>query len=263
MNSLALRSEATLDYIVQGRRFGVPVLLLHGFTDSWRSFDRVMARLPKSVYAFAVSQRGHGESERPETGYSPHDFAADIAACMDRLQLRQAIVIGHSMGATVAQCFAITYPERTRGLVLVGSFFEPKNHPGVLQLWESTVSKLEDPIDPVIVRSFQLSTVAKSVPVPFLDAVVRESLKVPARVWKATLRGFMETDYTRKLRNIRIPTTLLWGDQDAYASRSDQDQLLATIPGSTLSIYAGIGHAPHWEDPDRFASEITDFVYRV
>src|SRR5262245_834674 len=159
MVTLALTKEVSLDYAVQGRQLGVPVLLLHGITDSRRSFDRVMPRLPASIRAFAVSQRGHGDSDRPEDGYAPHDFAADIAAFMDRFQLPASVIVGHSMGATVAQRFAIEYPERTCGLVLISSFRRTKNHPRVLDLWESTVSKLEDPIDPAVARDFQLSTV--------------------------------------------------------------------------------------------------------
>jgi alpha-beta hydrolase superfamily lysophospholipase len=56
---------------------GVPVILLHGITDSWRSFEPVLPHLPASIRAFALSQRGHGDSERPAAGYHPRDFAAD------------------------------------------------------------------------------------------------------------------------------------------------------------------------------------------
>lgn len=260
MSAPALLKEVSLDYFVRGHSMGVPVVLLHGFTDSYRSFSRVMPWLPGSMCAIAVSLRGHGDSERPEDGYSPSDFAADIAALMDRLDLPDAVIVGHSMGATVAQRFAIDFPERTRSLVLAGSFFTLKNHPTVLDFWQSVVSKLEDPIDPAIIRSFQLSTTEKPVPDRFLEDVIRESLKVPARVWKATMRAFMETDFTREMGNILVPTLLLWGDHDGFVSRSDQDRLLTSIPGSMLKVYAGLGHAPHWEDPGRVASDIANFV---
>ncbi|HYR89543.1 MAG TPA: alpha/beta hydrolase [Terriglobia bacterium] len=262
MSASVLEREVSLDFAAQGRRLGVPVILLHGLTDSRRSFDRIMARLPASIYAVAVSLRGHGDSDRPEKGYAPSDFAGDIAALMDQLELQEAVIVGHSMGAAVAQRFAIDFPERTRGLVLAGSFFSLKDHFGVLELWESTVSRLDDPIDPLIVHNFQLSTITKSVPAAFLDAVVRESLKVPARVWKATLRALIETDFTRELRNIQAPTMLLWGDQDALVGAGEQDRLLAAIPGSRLNVYTGIGHAPHWEDPARFAADIADFAFQ-
>lgn len=260
MNSLSFAQEVCLDYVVEGRLQGVPAIMLHGFTDSCKAFSRVMTWMPSSVCAIAVSQRGHGDSDRPEDGYSPSDFAADIAALMDRLDLPEAVIVGHCMGAAVAQQFAIDFPERTRGLVLAGSFFKLKDHPLIVDLWESTVSKLEDPINPEIVRSFQASATGKPVPKLFFESVVRESLKVPARVWKETLRTLMETDLTPELRNIHIPTLLLWGDQDVFVSRNEQQKLLAAIPGSRLKVYSGTGHSPHWEDPARFAADIADFV---
>src|ERR1700752_3440813 len=95
INSLALNQDVSLDFIVQGRRLGIPVVLLHGYTDSRRSYDRVLARLPASVNAIAVTQRGHGDSDRPASGYSPYDFAGDIVALLDKLHLQQAILLGH------------------------------------------------------------------------------------------------------------------------------------------------------------------------
>jgi len=216
--------------------------------------------LPESIRAIAISLRGHGDSDRPEVGYTPDDFAADVAAFMDRKGIERAIIAGHSMGSIVAQRLTLSYPTRTQGLILIGSFTESKTNANLIEFWESTVSKLEDPIDPEIARSFQLSTVANPLPETFLDLVIRESLKVPARVWKDAFRGLMSTDLSRELHTIRIPVTLLWGDRDTFVTRSDQDRLLAAIPTSVLSVYKGVGHAPHWESPARCAHEIASFV---
>jgi pimeloyl-ACP methyl ester carboxylesterase len=53
---------------------------------------------------------------------------------------------------------------------------------------------------------------------------------------------------------------LIWGDRDAYFDRAEQEKLLAGIPDAELKVYRGIGHAPHWEEPDRAARDITAFV---
>jgi pimeloyl-ACP methyl ester carboxylesterase len=121
------------------------------------------------------------------------------------------------------------------------------------------VSRLTDPIDPNFVREFQESTVAQSVPQPFLDAVVQESLKVPARVWRAAFEGFLEDDFAGELDRVKAPTLILWGDQDALCPRADQEALLAAIAGSRLAVYEGAGHALHWDYPDRFASDLVAF----
>lgn len=260
MNVPTLIKEVSLDYVVRGHSAGVPTIFLHGFTDSYKSFSRIMPLLPGSMCSIAVSQRGHGDSDRPEAGYSPSDFAKDIAMLMDRLELPDAVIVGHSMGATVAQRFAIDFPERIRKLVLVGSFFNLKDHLDGQTFRDSVVSTLEDPIDPAIVRGFQVSTISKPVPNTFLDDVILESLKVPSRIWKSTLEALIESDFTGELGNIRVPTLLLWGDGDTFAGRTEQDRLLSSIPGSRLKVYPGIGHWPHWEVPGRVAVDIANFV---
>ena len=97
-------------------------------------------------------------------------------------------------------------------------------------------------------------------PPAFLDTVVRETLKVPARVWRASFAGFFEDDFAAELGRIAAPTLVLWGDRDGLARRADQEVLLAGIAGSRLKIYEGTGHALHWEEPERFAAELTAFV---
>jgi pimeloyl-ACP methyl ester carboxylesterase len=56
---------------------------------------------------------------------------------------------------------------------------------------------------------------------------------------------------------------LIWGNRDQFASASEQKALLAVIPHARLAVYEGIGHAPHWEDPDRFVDDVVEFVYSV
>ena len=260
---LELPHRIKLSYVEQGSTSGIPVLLLHGVTDSWHSFERVLPHLPASMRVFALSQRGHGDSDRPAAGYHPRDFAADAAAFMDRLKLESAVIVGHSMGSYVAQQFAMHYPERTSGLVLVGSFINCRDNPGVVEFWESAVKELTDPIDPDFVLEFQESTLARPVPQTFLDLVVQESLKVPARVWKAAFAGLLEADLSGELDKIRSPTLILWGDQDAYFPRRDQDTLAEAIASSQLVVYPGTGHALHWEEPERFAADLAGFVQKI
>jgi pimeloyl-ACP methyl ester carboxylesterase len=164
------------------------------------------------------------------------------------------------MGSTVAQRFAIDYPERTLGLVLVGSFASLRGNAGVQELWDSAVSKLVDPVDPGFVREFQESTLARPVQKAFFETIVQESLKVPARVWRAAFEGFLDDDFSAELSKIKAPTLIVWGDQDSFCSRSDQTAVSAAIAGSRLLVYPGTGHALHWEEAERFAFELAAFT---
>jgi pimeloyl-ACP methyl ester carboxylesterase len=263
VKSVQLPGRVRLEYVEQGDPAGIPVVMLHGVTDSWHSFGPVLPHLPESVHAFALTQRGHGDADRPASGYRTRDFAADVAAFADALRLGPVVVVGHSMGSTNAKRFAIDYPARTRGLVLVGTFATYRNNPTLVEFWQSAVSTLTDPIDPDFAREFQESTLARRLSPAFLETVVRESLKVPARVWRAAFEGFLEDDFASELGEIAAPTLVLWGDRDRFARRTDQDALVAGIAGSRLAVYEGTGHALHWEEPERFAVELTSFVEGV
>jgi pimeloyl-ACP methyl ester carboxylesterase len=80
-----LPSGLELHVAEQGPRTGPAVLMLHGYSDSWFSYSRILPLLPPDWHAIVPDQRGHGESDRPESGYAPADFAGDALRLMDRL----------------------------------------------------------------------------------------------------------------------------------------------------------------------------------
>lgn len=260
IKSIELPNRVKLPYVEQGDPSGIPVLLLHGVTDSWRSFEYVLPHLPQTIHAFAITQRGHGDADRPADGYRTRDFAADAAAFVEALGLGAVIVVGHSMGSVNAMRFAIDYPDRTLGLVLVAAFATFQGNPGLVEFWEKQIAPLTDPIDPGFVREFQESCLARPVPQGLLDAAVQESLKVPARVWRAAFGRCFEDDFVEEIGSIKAPTLILWGDQDTFCFRGDQETLLGAIKGSRLVVYEGGGHAFHWEEPARFAADVAAFT---
>lgn len=259
IESVELPTGVTLECKEQGGASGIPVVLLHGLSDSWRSFELVLPHLPESIRAFALTQRGHGDASRPNEGYRLQNYAADVAAFMDVRKIEAAVIVGHSLSGSIAQRFALDYPERTRGLVLVGSFASLPNSPVAQQLWE-VVSTMEDPVDPGFVREFQESTLAQPVPQEFMETVVQESLKLPARAWREAVAGALKDDLSGERNKIKAPTLLVWGDQDGMVPRTDQDAQTAAIASSRLVVYRGAGHAVHWEEPGRFASDLAAFV---
>lgn len=260
LKSIELPNGLRLSYAEQGNPQGVPVVFLHGITDSWHSFELVLPHLPDSIHAIAISQRGHGDSDRPVAGYDPQDFARDLAALMNALELGPAVVAGHSMGASIAQRYVIDHPEGALGLVLIGSLPTWKAHPDFVGLWDSVVSTLEDSVDPAFVREFQESTLAQPVPPAFLDTVVRESLKLPARVWKSVLvEGLLDPDFSGELAKIHVPTLIFWGGRDSMTGNG-QEALRLAISGSRTVVYPEAGHGLHWEEPERFAADLTAFV---
>jgi len=98
-------------------------------------------------------------------------------------------------------------------------------------------------------------------PADHLDAVVSETLKVPARVWREAFDGFLKTpDFTSELTKVSVPVLLMWGDRDSYALRVAQDRLLDVMPSAQFIAYEGSGHAFHWEDPEQFTKDLLPFL---
>lgn len=256
--TVRLRTGVELRYLEQGRASGEPLIFLHGYTDSHHSFDLSQPLLPRGYRAFTLDQRGHGDSQRPECCYTQQDFAADVVAFMDALGIPRATLVGHSMGSFIAQQVALDFPDRVHALVLIGS--APTGGNEAVRGLDETVRTLEDPIDSAFVREFQAGTVSMPVPASYLDTLVSESLKVPARVWKAALAGLIAEDHTARLGSISAPTLVVGGEKDAIFSTAEQQALAAAIPGARLVLYPQAGHAPHAEEPQRFVKELTDFL---
>jgi non-heme chloroperoxidase len=258
--TIPLSTGPMLLYAELGDPTGEAIVFLHGYSDSWFSYSRVLPLLTPSYHAFALTQRGHGDSDKPECCYTPKDFAADVDAFMDAVGIEEATLVGASTGALFAQRVALSYPRRVSRLVLVGPQ-TPANE--AISGLREEVRALEDPVPPEFVREFQESTIYQPVPQEFLDTVVSESLKLPARVWRDYLEQAVlsiDHDYVLPLREIDAPTLILWGEQDPLFPREEQERLAAAIPGATLKVYPETGHAVHWDRPEWVVRDLEEFM---
>jgi non-heme chloroperoxidase len=259
MLEATLSTGVTLRYAAQGDPAGVPVVLLHGLTDSHLSYAPMTAHLPDHIRAYALTTRGHGNSDKPEQGYRLEDQAADVAGFLDAVGHEAAVIVGHSMGSHIAQRFAVDHPERTIALVLMGAFLTFAGH-AELQAFRVEIDGIEDPAPTELARDFQESTIARPLAPGQLEEAIAESCKVPMRVWRAGLDGLLESAAPTGVGLISAPTRILWGDRDAFSPRDDQLRLREDIPNAELIVYEGTGHALHWEQPARAAADIAEFV---
>jgi pimeloyl-ACP methyl ester carboxylesterase len=241
-------------YVEQGDPDGVPVVLLHAWLDSRRSFGQLMAALPERIRAFAFDQRGHGDAAKPADGYGLRDFAGDVGAFMDAVGLDAAVLVGASSGGYVAQRFAVDEPGRTLGLALLGS---PRSLRGPRPQFADVLARLEDPIDAAIVRELNEGMVRRALPEVVMATLCEENLKVPARVWRDAFEGLMAAEPPLDTGQITAPTLIVWGARDSLLPRADQETMASEIPGTRLVLYAGVGHLPVIEAAERVAADLT------
>lgn len=256
-----LSTGITMHYAEQGDAGATPMILLHGYGDSWFSFSRVLTPLARDAHVFALDLRGHGKTDKPKSGYRMRDLAADVIAFMDAKGIVRATIIGHSMGSLVAQEVALSAPKRVSHLVTIGGFMTGADLVGWKELAQA-VAELPDPVPEAFARDFQISTVYTPVGDAFMDAAVSESLRLPARVWRALATGMERTSRAEALGKSGIPTLVLRGEQDAFVTAATTDSLVVMLRATLWKQYPSTGHALHWEQPATFASDVLAFVGR-
>jgi pimeloyl-ACP methyl ester carboxylesterase len=261
--TVSVASGLTLSYAEQGDRSGPVVVFLPGPTDSWLSYGPVLEHLPLSSRSIAVSQRGHGDSDKPAAGYRVEDFAADAVSLLDCLGVERAVLAGHSGSCLVARRVAIDHPARVAGLVLEASSTTLRGDAGFETFFLESISTLQDPIDTAFVRSFVVQTTSDSLARGLLEQVVHEIEKVPARVWREMFAELLVHDDLTELTTISAPTLLVWGDADGVIDRAMQENLEEHISDAQLVVYDGAGHTPRLEEPTRFAGDVASFVERT
>jgi non-heme chloroperoxidase len=257
-SNITIATGPRLHYAEQGDADGEAILFLHGWPDSWFSFSMVADLLPRRYRVLLLDQRGFGESEGPEGGYDIRDVAADVAAFLDAMSIERATIVGHSFGSFVARRVALDYPNRVDRLMLIGTGWLGSN--AVLREVHASLTGLADPVPPEFARDFQASTAFAPVPEKFFDRIVRESLKLPSKLWARLLGSVVKYDDVNELKGVAVPTLVLWGERDALFPRDDQDRVVAAIPGAKLRLYSEIGHCPNWECPDEVAHELIAFM---
>lgn len=263
VKSMAISDQVRLPYVEQGDPAGTPLLLLHGFACSWREFEAVLQHLPASIRAYALTLRGHGAASKPDEGYRIQDLSADVCRFMEELHIDRAVIAGHSLGSAIALQFAVKNPQKTIGLVLAGYTIGQPGDPKVQAFWDSTVSKLEDPIDPAFARQLLEGMQSQPIPPERFEVLVQDVLELPARVWKAMWRSRLEEFSTVDLGQVKTPTLILWGEADPRAPFEDQQTLQAEIEQARLVVYPGTGHGLPYEQAQRFACDLAAFVEKL
>jgi non-heme chloroperoxidase len=263
-DDVRLPNGIRLHYAQQGPQTGPALLLLHGYTDSWFSFSRVLPLLRPDLRVVAPDLRGHGDSSKPPvvesrtghpaSGYRMADLADDVVQMMHALHIPNAVVVGHSMGSFVARRVAALAEPRVSRLILLGA--GPTARTPVMRDLKQAVDALTDPVDPEFVREFQASTIFQDLQPAFMEAVIANSRRMPAAIWQALLNGLIDDNPPVGLG---CRTLVLGGRQDKVFAPAEQNVLARQFPRGELELVDGIGHALHWESPARFISALARF----
>ncbi len=248
-----------IDLAVEEYGAGEPVLLLHAWGETRRVFDRLVPQLPRSLHLVVPDQRGVGESSKPAEGYSLHHAAADVVALLDAIGLDECWLVGTSSGGYLAQQVAVGYPDRVRGLALIGSPSDLQGAvPGSIA---EMLAAFHDPVTRDDVRGVNDALpLHNAVPQGFLDDQVTAGTTIPKRIWSAVLEGLVAAEPPIRQGPITAPTLILWGAADDVLPASQAADLVSAIVGSRQVTYEATGHLVLWEQPERVAADLAAFI---
>jgi non-heme chloroperoxidase len=260
---IVLANGIGLSFTQHGDPHGPAVVFLPGPTDSWRSYDAVLASMPPTLRSVAVSLRGHGDSSKPPAGYSIVELASDVVPFLDQLSIDTAVLVGHSGSCLVARRVALDHPDRVSGLVLEASPTTLRGNGDLVHFIDSFVATVTDPIDRHVARSFVTDTSTAELSSSTVDQLVDEVVKVPAVAWQEMFASLLAYDDSMELARLTVPVLMLWGECDPLIGRAMQETLRTELPRAELRVYEGAGHTPRWEQPTRFASDVASFTHAV
>lgn len=255
---VTLPNEKLYRYVAAGDPSKPTLVLLHGYTDSWRSFEPILSLLQTHFHLIALDQRGHGDTGDDFLSFELADFVIDAISFVAQLTDLPVNVLGHSLGSLVAQRVAAAQPELVDRLILIGASDTAYDNPAITDL-RAALADLTDPVSTAFAQDFQASTVYQPIAPRQLATFVSESQRAPLKVWRAVARS-LATDNKVVTPEIDADTLILWGDRDSIFGGPEQQRLLSRLRKVRHLTYHDVGHAPHWEKPAAVAQDIIHFL---
>jgi pimeloyl-ACP methyl ester carboxylesterase len=254
--------------VERGPRDGDPIVLLHCFTCAVDWWDGMLPRLAGDHRVVALDLLGHGGSEKPGSGYSMPDQAALVAAAMERLGVRDAEIVGHSLGGTVAVALAEAHPELVNRVAIVdmpsgtdnGSlgFLAEITFAPVLgeALWRVKPDfAVRDGLEVAFAPGFEI-------PDSFVEDVKRMTFTSYDDSAAEEMDYVEEESLGERMRRVGKPLLVIMGAEEQIVDdpQLGLEEYERTVPGVRTKLIRGAGHSPNVEKPAQTASLVLGFA---
>ena len=252
----------TLDYAISGA--GRLIAFGHSLGASGRIFEPIRPTLENHGQVLTWDARGHGNSEKPVSGWTVEDLAADLRALIEHLGEDRAVVAGLSMGGNTAVVYAVAYPDTLDGLILVDTTaWYGEDAP---EVWEQKALNAEtEGMEPVLAANMS-RWFSDSFPDEHPDRVEMVAEMVLANdpsCYAAAGRALGRFDAREGLSQIDCPTLILVGSEDPATPPAMAEYLHQNIANSELHVLPGLRHMTPVEAPDRVGRLMGDFLEKL
>jgi len=261
--------QGIVHYETFGR--GRPVLLLHGWLNSWSVWRGTMEALGQDFKIYAVDFFGFGESGDKGEDFSVNNFTTLVGQFMDRLGIARAPLVGHSMGGTVSLSAALRFPDRVVKVAVVGSPIQGTSLSPLLKFaawngWREMADAVPMLYTPIraglrpLLRGYGyiVSRDGKQVG----KMLSEDFAKLSVMPFLESIGTLHMTDLRASLKAITIPVLGVYGMEDRIVSPNQYKVLKEYLPSSEIAIFEKSGHFPMNDDPDRFHQTVREFLNR-
>ncbi|MFN2483953.1 MAG: alpha/beta fold hydrolase [Candidatus Limnocylindria bacterium] len=244
------------------RGTGPPLVLLHGFIHDSRAWGHQLVDLADEFTVLASDAPGAGGSSDPPDPFGIEDWAAHLAVFLDALEVDPAFIVGLSWGGLLAQAFYQGYPARVRSLVLAETYAGWKGSLSAEVAEERLAAYLRDSLLPPaeFVPRYLPGMFSASVATDVKDELASIMADFHPLGFRLMATALARADTRDLLGAIRVPTLLIWGDQDARSPIAVAHALYASIPAAGLSVIQGAGHVSNMERPVEFNAIMRSFL---
>jgi 3-oxoadipate enol-lactonase len=259
MNILDL-GDIRLHWREDGDPAGRPVLFANSLGTDLRLWDAVIPRLPRGLRLIRYDKRGHGLSDAPPAPYAMGALVRDAERLADALAVRDAVVIGLSIGGMIAQGLAVKRPDLVRALVLSNTAARI----GTAAMWDDRIAA---------VRAGGVAALADAVMERWFSRPFRAGVEItgwrnmltrtPAEGYMGCCAAIAGTDFYTTTAGLRLPVLAIAGSEDGSTPPDLVRETAALVPGSRFCLIRGAGHLPCVEKPAEYAGILTAFLEEV
>lgn len=235
-----------------------PIIILHGWGSTMSGKRYLSAKKlleQKGFVVYTPDLPGFGKNTLQKEQLYFDDYVAFIKSFLEKHKLKKVILIGHSFGGRIAIAFAALYPEYVSKLILVAASGIPHPLPSFKKRVVFVLTKISKPLFSLPVASRMYAYFRKLVYYSLGEMDYYKSGKL-----QKTFKNVYQVSIVDYLKKIKVPTCILWGENDTFVPVDDGKLMQKNISHSQLIVLAKEGHALPYENPQLFANEVLLFL---
>ncbi len=245
--------RTTLPDVVPDFSRGKLILYIHGAGGNGHYGHKLLDLLSEHHSPLALDFPGHGRSGGTESLKSIPAYSDFLHAFAQKLGLRPAVLLGHSMGGAIAMDCALRYPQMVEALVLVATAARFPIPPDRIDIWKQVMMGRKQ-------QPFTRDAFSPATSMNIVQEGWMEQIKTDPRVRYFDLVACSEWDLVARLGEIRKPTLVVCGQDDGVTPVALSEQLCSGIPGAKLVVIPEAGHALPLEKPKELCEAIERFL---